>query len=271
MMKRVLWIFAKNTKDGAAGALWRHMQGFPGYVTWRIASFASWCYSRGLSSSAVYFPHLAKNARYGAPGFVWHRGCGFAALFVMFCSASAQAVTLTSAVVVASVSSINLTGAEQLSVTCYYSDGSHTNCTTADSHGSVVTAWSTSNTAVLTVSGGVATGVGQGSSNAGATVTGGVVASPASISVTGYTTLTITSVSLATTGGASSIAVGTTNQLVVTCTYSDGTTTNCATTDIHGNGVTGFTSSAPTIATVNANGLVTPVTAGSTRLSVTVQ
>ncbi len=162
--------------------------------------------------------------------------------------------------------SINLSGAEQLAVTCYYSDGSHADCTSA------VTAWSSSKPAVLTVNGsGVVNGVGQGSAVVGATVTGGVAASPGGVTVTGYTTLTITSVSLAMTGGGTSFGTGATNQLIATCKYSDGSTTNCTTTDIHGNGAVAFTTSAPAIATVSASGLAAGVAQGAVTLSVTVQ
>ncbi len=184
----------------------------------------------------------------------------------LLCGAPAFAATLTSAIVVAPSPSINLTGAEQLAVTCSYSDGSQADCTSS------VTAWSSSKPAVFTVNvTGVVNGVGQGVANVSAAMTGGVAASPAGISVTGYTTLTIASVSLALTGGGASVSTGATNQLIATCKYSDGSTTHCTSTDIHGNGGVAFTTSAPAIATASATGLVTGVAAGNVTFTVTVQ
>ena len=52
-------------------------------------------------------------------------------------------------------------GTLQFSANCVYSDGSTTSCNNPDTHGNQVTAWSSSNTAVVTVnSGGLATGGG---------------------------------------------------------------------------------------------------------------
>ena len=161
-------------------------------------------------------------------------------------------------------------GTLQFSANCVYSDGSTTSCSNPDTHGNQVTAWSSSNTAVVTVnSGGLATAVAAGTANIQATVTGGKVSSVWTLTVSA-SPVTLSSVSLATTGGVSSITVGATNQLIATCHYSDGSTTSCNSVDAHGNSVSSWTSSAPAVATVNAGGLVTAVAVGSTNLSATV-
>ena len=80
--------------------------------------------------------------------------------------------------------------------------------------------------------------------------------------------VSLTGVSLATTGGVTGLFVGHTNQLVATCAYSDGSTTNCTTTDIHGNVAGSYSSSSSAHATVGAStGLVTGVAAGTTNLT----
>jgi uncharacterized protein YjdB len=80
--------------------------------------------------------------------------------------------------------------------------------------------------------------------------------------------VSLTGVSLATTGGVTGLFVGQTNQLVATCTYSDGSTTNCTTTDGHGNVAGSYSSSSSSYAAVGAStGLVTAVAAGRTNLT----
>ena len=74
--------------------------------------------------------------------------------------------------------------------------------------------------------------------------------------------VTLTNVSVTATSGVTGIGIGGTNQLRAICTYSDGSTTSCNTTDSHGNFVTAWTSSNPSIATVSSSGLVSGVAAG---------
>src|ERR1700677_948006 len=74
---------------------------------------------------------------------------------------------------------------------------------------------------------------------------------------------TITSVSLASTGGLTGLLVGSTNQLIATCHYSDGSTTNCTTTDSHGNVAGSWTSTTPAKATISSGGLFTGVAQGN--------
>jgi hypothetical protein len=186
----------------------------------------------------------------------------------------AYAVTLTSAYVSnpGPVNAMNTGGALQVYAYCKYSDGSTTNCSTTDIQGNAVTAWTSSNTTVATVSSsGLVSGVSIGTATINATITGGVAGTPPFVvTVSGPNTLGLSSLTLATTGGVTSISAGTTNQLIATCTYSDGSTTNCTTTDIHGSAASSFTSSAPTVATVSSSGLVTGVGAGSTTFRATI-
>ncbi len=61
------------------------------------------------------------------------------------------------------VTSIGVGGTNQLTAICTYSDGSTTHCNTADAHGTAVTSWNSSNTALASVSGsGLVTGLTPG-------------------------------------------------------------------------------------------------------------
>src|SRR5207302_10623587 len=112
-----------------------------------------------------------------------------------------------------SVPSISKGETQQFVATGTYSDGSTQNLTS-------VVSWSSSQPGVATVSTtGLATGVGAGAAVIAAT----------SGTVSGSTTLTVTSaalVSIATTPGNSSIALGTKQQFTATGTYTDGSTLN---------------------------------------------
>jgi hypothetical protein len=181
-------------------------------------------------------------------------------------------VTLSSALIATPGNATTMTPGStlQFTATCTYSDGSTTSCNNPDAHGNQVTGWSSSNTAKVTInSSGLATGVAAGTSNIQATLTGGKVSQVWGLTVSA-STVTLSSVSLATTGGTSSLMIGATNQLVATCHYSDGSTTSCNTLDAHGNSVSTWTSSAPSVATVNGGGLVSAVAVGTTNLSATV-
>ncbi len=158
----------------------------------------------------------------------------------------------------------------QFTAICVYSDGSTTTCNSADSHGTVVTAWSSSNTVSATVNNaGLATGLAAGSAVIQATVTGGIASAPWTLTVNNAP-VTLKSVAVSTAGNVTSIATGTTNQLSVQCVYSDGSSTTCNSVDAHGNSVTSYTSTSPATAAVNAGGLVTGVAPGSTSLSASV-
>ncbi len=120
-------------------------------------------------------------------------------------------------------------------------------------------------------SSGLATAAAVGTATVTATVTGGVVTSPGFGLTVNAPPLTLSSITVATTGGVTSITAPATNQLLTTCHYNDGTATSCNAMDSHGNAVTSAASSAPAIATVTSPGsLVTGVAAGSTNLTTTV-
>jgi uncharacterized protein YjdB len=181
-------------------------------------------------------------------------------------------VTLSSVSIAptASISTLSLGSTVQMIVTCHYSDGSTTGCNTTDSHGNSVGTWSSSNGNVAVSSSGLATATALGSAVITAVVSG-FTTSPGATLTVNASPLTLSSVSLAAAGGASSINAGATNQLIPTCHYSDGTTTLCNTMDSHGNQAGSYNSSAPTVATVtNSGGLVTGVSGGSTSLTASV-
>jgi hypothetical protein len=77
--------------------------------------------------------------------------------------------------------------------------------------------------------------------------------------------VTLTGISLSTAGGVTGLFVGATNQLKATCSYSDGSSDDCTTTDAHGNVAHNYVSTTPAHATINAtSGLVTGVAPGAT-------
>jgi hypothetical protein len=177
-----------------------------------------------------------------------------------------NSVTLSAA---GGVTSIATGASVQMSAACHYNNGTTTSCNTTDAYGNSVSSWNSSSSSIATINGsGLATGVAVGSTNLTA-VAAGVTSSPFALSVT-TPAVTVSSVTLATTGGVSSIVAGNTNQLIATCHYSDGSTTTCTTTDSHGNAPSSWSSTASTIATVSTGGLVTGVAAGSTNLTAVV-
>jgi hypothetical protein len=188
---------------------------------------------------------------------------------------TAAAPTLSSVTLSAAGSATTLTvgGTLQVTATCHYSDGSTTNCQVADTHGNAVTAWSSSNTAEATIgaagstSPGLVRAVAAGPVTLQATV-GSVYSSTYSLTIQAPS-VSLVNVTLATTGGITSLALGGTNQLVATCTYSDGSKTLCNTTDAHGNAVSAWNSSNPALATVSSSGLVTAVAAGTATFTAT--
>lgn len=154
----------------------------------------------------------------------------------------------------------------QIIATCHYSDGSTTGCNSNDSHGNSVTSWTSSTLNGTINSAGLLSGVSVGMANVQATVSGGVTSNSLPITVTS-SGVTLTSVALSTTGGGTYVVAGTTNQLIATCGYSDGSSDACTTTDAHGNIATAWTSSAPAVGTVNSSGLFSGVAAGGTNVT----
>jgi hypothetical protein len=171
-----------------------------------------------------------------------------------------------------SVNTMTVGGTLQFSAFCQYSNSTTTNCSVADIYGNAVTQWLSSNTSEVTVGAvgsanpGLATAIAAGSPNIQAYV--GAVHLNEWVLDISNPAVSLTGLSIATTGGVTGLFVGQTNQLVATCTYSDGSTTNCTTTDSHGNVAGSYASSSSSHATVGAStGLVTAVAAGTTNLT----
>lgn len=151
--------------------------------------------------------------------------------------------TLVSIAVTPVNPSITKGATQQFIATGTYSDASTQNLTNS-------VTWSSSNPAVATIAaGGIASGVGTGTSNITATL--GSVVSPAD-------TLTVTPatlVSIAVTPTNPSIAKGTTQQFMATGTYSDGSLGDLTTS-------AAWSSSNPTVASVSATGLAAGAATG---------
>jgi len=160
----------------------------------------------------------------------------------------------------------------QFAARCVYSDSSTTDCTVADIHGNAVTVWTTSDATKATIGAvgsanpGLVTARAAGTASISATV--GSLSSAAFALTTSNPAVTLTGISLATTGGVTGLFVGSTNALIATCLYSDGSTTNCTSLDSHGTLAGSYTSTTPAHATVNAtSGLVMGIAPGTTMLA----
>ncbi|HEY6272836.1 MAG TPA: Ig-like domain-containing protein [Terriglobales bacterium] len=137
---------------------------------------------------------------------------------------------------------------QQFTATGTYSDSSTQNLTSS-------VTWSSTNTAAATISSaGLATGVATGSTTIQATLG----------SIKGSTGLTVTAtlVSITVTPANPSIAAGATQQFTATGTYSDSTTQNVTS-------LAAWTSTNTAVATINASGLATAVSTGSTTIQAT--
>jgi trimeric autotransporter adhesin len=116
--------------------------------------------------------------------------------------------------------------------------------------------WSSSATSVLTVdANGLGVAVGTGTSTV--TVTSGTISQSASMTVTSATL-----VSLAITPANSTMPVGATKQFTATGTFSDNSTQDMTHSVL-------WSSSAPTVATINGSGLATSLQTGSTTIAAT--
>ena len=163
---------------------------------------------------------------------------------------SAPTPTLASMAVTPGSASITPGGNQQFTATGKYSDGS-----TKDLSSSVQ--WSSSDSTVATVAGGMASGVANGA----------VTISAISGTIKGTANLTVdtpnpgaTLQSIAVTPANPSVPVNTTQQFVATGSYSDGSSRDLSTR------VT-WSSSAAGTATIDVNGLATTVAAGTTTIS----
>ena len=162
------------------------------------------------------------------------------------------AITLQSIAVAPSNPSVNQSQTQQFSATGTYSDNTTKDITTS-------VAWTSSNTAVATISAntGLATGITAGTSQITATLSS--VTSP-------NDTLTVKSItlqSIAVSPSNPSVSQSQTQQFTATGTYSDNSTKNITTT------VT-WTSSNTAVATIGLNtGLATGITAGTSQITAT--
>jgi len=146
--------------------------------------------------------------------------------------------------------SIAVNSSQQFTATGTYSDGSSADLT------NLVT-WSSSATAVATiVPGGLASAVAAGTTNISASFAGVSQSTALTVTAPTITSIAVTPVGL-------TLAIGVNQQFVATATYSDGSSADLV------SGVT-WTSSSPTVATINSSGLATTVAAGSTTITATV-
>jgi uncharacterized protein YjdB len=213
--------------------------------TKNLTTTANWASSNTSIATIGLHSGLGKGSAAGSCTITAASGkvSGSAALTV-------TAAILTSITVKPAKASVVAGKTEQFTATGTYNNGTMQNLTSS-------VTWISSATSVATVSsGGLATGVAQGSATITAT----------SGTISGSGTLTVTRAvltSIAVTPVNPSFALGTTLPLIATGTYSDGSTlvlTASAT----------WTTSNPAIATVNNQGVATSVSLGSTTVTATV-
>jgi len=167
----------------------------------------------------------------------------------VFLTGTGTAATLVSIAVSPQAASVALGKTQQFTAAGTYTDGSTQNLTNS-------VTWNSSAPAVASVSStGLATGAGTGSATITATLG----------SISGSSTLSVTPpalVSIAIAPMNPSFALGTTQQLHATGTYTDGSTLDLTTTVIWNTANHG-------VATVDSQGLATSVTVGSTSVTAT--
>jgi uncharacterized protein YjdB len=160
-------------------------------------------------------------------------------------------VSLVSVVVTPPSISVSASATQKFTATGNYSDGS-----TKDL--SATATWKSSNAAVATIDAtGMATGLTAGTSTITATAT----------SMQGNATLTVNNASanlntITITPQLTSVPISTTVQFSATGTYGDGSTRDLSS-------LVTWTSSSPTVATVDVNGLFTALAAGTTTITAT--
>ena len=145
------------------------------------------------------------------------------------------------------------TGAsQQFIATAKYSDNSKANVSSSAQ-------WSVGSTLVATVNGnGLVSAVAAGSTSVTASYQG--MSGTASVDVQSIGTPTVKSIAV--TPSSSDIAVNANQQFTATATYSDGTTANVSSS-------AAWSSSVPSVASINATGLATGLAGGSTNVSAT--
>ncbi|MCU1313738.1 MAG: Ig-like, group 2 [Acidobacteriaceae bacterium] len=173
-------------------------------------------------------------------------------LLIAGCGATSSTITtktVTAMSVAPDSANIAIGKTQQYTATAKYVDG-----TTADVTGTAT--WKTADAAVGIVNGsGLGTAVTAGSTNVTATLSG----------ISGSATLTVpaapkTLTSIAVTPSSTTIAIGSTAQFSASATYSDGSTTDVTATAT-------WASATPGVATINASGLATAISAGPASLT----
>ena len=157
-----------------------------------------------------------------------------------------QPKSLTAIAIAPNSASLMIGGAQQLTATGTYNDGSTANVTSSVS-------WSSSTPPVATVNAtGEATAVAAGSSAITAALNG----------ASGTATLTVLAKSLSgisVAPSAANLAIGVTQQFTATGNYNDGSTANVTS-------LATWTSSSPAVAAINSTGLATGIAAGSSTI-----
>jgi uncharacterized protein YjdB len=209
--------------------------------------------TQDLTSSATWSSSATAVAPVSATGLVTANLLGPTNISATSGSVSSSASATVTAPVLVSISispvsaSIADGTSEQFAATGTYSDGSTQNLTDAVS-------WSSSSTSVATITaGGLATGAGVGTATI--TATDGSITTSATVTV-GQPVL----VSIAVTPPNASFALGTTQQLTATGTYSDGSTLVLTTSAT-------WTTADTTIASVSSQGVAASVAVGSTSVT----
>ena len=215
-------------------------------TTSNMSSSVTWS-SSDASVAGVSTKGLANGAAVGTVTISAQMGSikGSATLVV-----TGAAVNLTSIAISPSASSIPVHTNQQFIATGVYADGSSSDLT------NVVT-WSSSATSIATInSNGLASSQASGTTNISASLAG----------ITQKITLTVTAPtisSIAVTPVGLTLGIGVNQQFVATATYTDGTSSDL-------NSGVAWSSSSPSVVTVDGKGLATTVAAGSSMISATV-
>jgi len=197
--------------------------------------------SKDLTKSATWTSSNTSAATISSTGMVTTKAAGSTTITAAYSGVSGSttlnvtAPALVSLAVSPTSSSIALGTTAQFKATGTYTDGSNQDLTNS-------VTWSSSNASAATISSsGLATSLATGSTTISAT----------SSNVTGRASLSVTPpalVSVAVSPSSASIAPGTTIQFAATGTYTDGSTQNIT-------ALVTWTSSNPSVATINMNGV----------------
>jgi uncharacterized protein YjdB len=211
--------------------------------------------SQNITASATWASDATTFVTVDAAGLATGVGTGAATI-----TASSGAISGSTTITVAALQSITVLPADpslakgltrQFSAT-----GNLTGGASQDITASVV--WSSGTTSVATVNAaGLASGVAAGSATI--TATSGLISGSTTLSVTPETLQ-----SIAVTPAAQSLGTGMAQQFTVIGTFSDGSTQNLTAS------VTSWNSNAPTVASMNASGLATSASPGTTTITAAV-